>query len=294
MIRSVGPAGPVKVLGLVGWQLKYNLLAVALIAAILLPMPDTVNPEDYSAILATAGIAASIFVGFRNANAYQRWWEARTLWGAVINDCRAMHNGLSAVDTGSAEMAPVLDRMRRRQVRHAWQLAAELRGVATLPGVVDLTEDPPDATATDLLNRQAQDVQWLAEGGHIDPPARVMLMTVSTALVSSQGGLERIRNQPIPVHYDMFVRGLAWVFALAAFELLHVAGHYVGSIALGLLLMALFVSAERLGFFLERPMNNSIFDLPMYRFCNTITASLLGSGQPLAKPRQGDEATVWW
>ncbi len=294
MIRSVGPTGPAKVLGLVGWQLRYDLLAVVVIAAILLPLPDTVDPEDYDAILATVGIATSIFVGFRNMNAYQRWWEARTLWGAVINDCRAMHNGLSAVDTGSTDIAPVLDRMRRRQVRHAWQLAAELRGIAPLPGVVDLTEDPPRATATDLLNRQAQDVQWLSAGDHIDGPARVMLMEVNTGLVASQGGLERIRNQPIPTHYDMFVRGLAWVFALVAFNLLHVADHFVGSIFLGLVLMALFVSAERLGYFLERPMNNNVFDLPMYRFCSTITGNLLGSGQPLAASRQSDEATVWW
>ena len=294
MIRSVGPAGPVKVLGLVGWELKYNLLAVAVVAAVLLPVPDNVDPDDYAAILSTAGIAASIFIGFRNTIAYNRWWEARTLWGAVINDSRAWRNGLSAVDTGSPDTAPVLERMRRRQVRHAWQLAAELRGVAPQPGVVDLTEDPPDASADALLNLQAQDVRWLFAGGHIDQPARVLLMTINTALVSSQGGLERIRNQTIPVHYEMFIRVLAWVFALVAFDLLHVADHYVGSIALGLLLMVLVVAAERLGYFLERPMSNTIFDLPMYRFCSTITAGLLGREQQLATPRQGDKDTVWW
>ncbi len=220
MIRSVGRTGPLKVFGLVTWQLKYNLLAVFVIAAILLNTPDAVDPEDYAAILATAGIAASIFVGFRNVNAYQRWWEARTLWGGVINGSRAMHNGLSAIGTGSADVAPVLDAMRRRQVRHAWQLAAELRGVAPLPGVVDLTEDPPEATAAELLNLQAQDVLRLCAGGHIDYPARVMLVSViNTDLTASQGGLERIRHQPMPVHYDMFVRVLAWVFALVAFNL---------------------------------------------------------------------------
>ena len=294
MIRSVGRTGPFKVLGLVTWQLKYDLLAVLALAAILLQTPDVVDPSDYAAILATAGIAASIFVGFRNTNAYQRWWEARTLWGAVVNDSRAMHNGLSAIDTESAAIAPVLDRMRRRQVRHAWQLTAQLRGVAPLPGVVDLTEDPPDATATELLNLQAQDVKRLCAGGHIDNQARVMLMSVNGNLLASQGGLERIRNQPMPVHYDMFIRTMAWVFALVAFNLLHVAAHFVGSIALGLVFMVLFVSAERFGYFLEQPMSNSVFDLPMYRFCGTITGDLLGRDHPLARPRESDDALVWW
>lgn len=294
MIRSVGRTGPIKVLGLVSWQLKYNLLAVAAVAAVLLNTPDVVDPADYAAILATAGIAASIFVGFRNTNAYQRWWEARTLWGNVINDSRATHNGLSAIDSESAAIAPVLDRMRRRQVRHAWQLAAQLRGVDPLPGVVDLTEDPPEATATDLLNLQAQDVKKLCVGGHIDYQARVMLMSVNTNLLASQGGLERIRNQPMPIHYDMFIRTMAWLFALVAFNLLHVAAHFVGSIALGLAFMVMFISAERFGYFLEQPMSNTVFDLPMYRFCATITGDLLGRDHPLARPREGDTALVWW
>ncbi len=294
MIRSVGRTGPVKVLGLVSWQLKYNMLAVGAVAAILLRAPDVIDPANYSAILATAGIAASIFVGFRNTNAYQRWWEARTLWGAIINDSRAVHNGLSAIDTESAAIAPILDRMRRRQVRHAWQLTAQLRGVAPLPGVVGLTEDPPEATAADLLNLQAQDVRRLCADGHIDYQARVMLMSVNTNLLASQGGLERIRNQPMPIHYDMLIRTMTWVFALVAFNLLHVAAHFVGSIALGLLFMVLFVSAERFGYLLEQPMSNTVFDLPMYRFCSTITGDLLGRAHPLARPREGDNALVWW
>ena len=294
MIRSVGRTGPLKVFGLVTWQLKYNLLAVGAVAVTLLQTPDVVDPADYAAILATAGIAASIFVGFRNTNAYQRWWEARTLWGAIINDSRAMHNGLSAIDTESAAIAPILDRMRRRQVRHAWQLTAQLRGVAPLPGVVDLTEDPSEATATELLNLQAQDVRRLRADRHIDYQARVMLMSVNTNLLASQGGLERIRNQPMPIHYDMFIRTMAWVFALVAFNLLHVAAHFVGSIALGLLFMVLFISAERFGYFLEQPMSNTVFDLPMYRFCSTITGDLLGREHPLARPRESDNALVWW
>ena len=40
-----------------------------------------------------------------------------------------------------------------------------------------------------------------------------MLMSVNTALVTAQSGLERIRNEPMPIHYEMFIRGMAWFFA---------------------------------------------------------------------------------
>jgi len=293
MIRSVGRTGQLKVVGLVLWQLKYDLLVMLAVAAILVPIPDKIQMANSVAGLSVLGIAASIFIGFRNTNAYNRWWEARTLWGAVINDSRALHNSLAAVDTGTTDMSAVLDRMRRRQVRYAWTLAAEMRGVATPPGVVELTgKDPPEAAATDLLDLQAQDVQRLSATGHIEYQARVMLMSVNTALAASQGGLERIRNEPIPVHYDVFIRVMAWLFAMVAFNRFD-ANHELGSVAFGLLLMLLFIVAERLGYFIERPMSNRIFDLPMYRFCSTITGNLLGRRHPMAAPRESDKAVIW-
>lgn len=294
MIRSVGPAGPVKAAALVAWALRYDLLAVVIVAAVTLPIPDNLQGESAIAVLSVLGIAASIFIGFRNSNAYARWWEARTLWGAIIINSRALHNGLRAVDTGSAQMAPIADRMRRRQVRHAWQLAAEMRGVAPVPGVVDLTpEDPADAGAVDLMVFQADDIQTLRAAGCIDDQSRVMLMSANTGTVAAQSGLERIRNQPVPIHYDMFIRAMAWFFGIMVFNRLDAASHHVASILIGALVMAVFVIAERVGHFIEEPMSNTVFDLPMYRLCATITGNLLGAGHPLAHPRDSAAATVW-
>ena len=293
MIRSVGRLGPVKAAGLVAWQLRYDLLAVLVVAAIMVPIPDAIQSESV-AVLSVLGIAASIFIGFRNSNAYNRWWEARTLWGGIIINSRALHNTLCSVDTGAPAMCPTLDRMRRRQVRYVWQLAAEMRGIAPLPGVAELTpEDGPDADATELLALQARDVQTLYADGYIDEQARVMLMSVNTGTVTAQSGLERIRNQPVPIQYDLFIRGLAWLFAIVAFNRLDSSSHHLGGIVVGVLLMAVFVVAERIGHFIELPMRNSIFDLPMYRFCSLITGNLLGAGHPLARPREPDSAAVW-
>ncbi|MCB0945214.1 MAG: hypothetical protein KDB49_09535, partial [Mycobacterium sp.] len=136
-------------------------------------------------------------------------------------------------------------------------------------------------------------VQTLYADGYIDEQARVMLMSVNTGTVTAQSGLERIRNQPVPIQYDLFIRGLAWLFAIVAFNRLDSSSHHLGGIVVGVLLMAVFVVAERIGHFIELPMRNSIFDLPMYRFCSLITGNLLGAGHPLARPREPDSAAVW-
>jgi ion channel-forming bestrophin family protein len=294
VIRSVGKLGPAKVAGIVVWRLRWDLLAILLVASLLVPVPDTTQIDYAAAVLSVLGIGASVFIGFRNTTAYNRWWEARTLWGNVIINSRATHNELAAVDTGSPEMTTVLDRMRRRQARYCWQLAAELRGVPPVAGVIELTpEDPGDTSSTDLLTRQAADVQRVTADGQVDPQARVMLMSANTGLVSAQSGLERIRNEPIPVHYELFIRALAWFFAVMAFSRLDGSSHPIAGMVIGLLLMIVFIAAERLGHFIEQPMNNSVFDIAMYRFCATITGNLLGAGHPLAQPRESAKATVW-
>ena len=294
MLRPVGRLGAVKVAGLVLWQLRSDLLGIVIIAGLLIPVPDMNQVQYATAVLSVLGIGASVFIAFRNTTAYNRWWEARTLWGSEIINSRVLHNGLTSVDDGSAAMAAILDRMRRREVRYCWQLAAEMRGVAPLPGVTELTPEEPSGTdATDLLNRQAADVQILAADGLIDQQARVMLMAANTGSATAQSGLERIRNEPFPIHYDFFIRMLAWFFGIMAFSRLDSNDHDVFSLFVGMLLMAVFVIAERLGHFIEKPMNNSIFDIAMYRFCGTITANLLGRGHPLAQPRESDTASVW-
>lgn len=295
MIRSVGRLGPLKVAGLVMWQLRYTLLGVALLVGALMPVPDASQNQYAAAVLSVLGIAASVFIGFRNTTAYNRWWEARTLWGGIIINSRTLHNGLTSVDTGSPGMAPILDRMRRRQVRYCWQLAAEMRGIAPVPGAVELTpEDPAGADATDLMNRQAADVAALIDGGYIDDQARLVLMNSNTGAATAQSGLERIRNEPIPVHYDFFIRALAWFFGIMAFNRLDAATeNHAGSLVVGILLLTTFVVAERVGGFIEAPMSNTVFDIPMYRICSTISGNLLGAGHPLAQPREDEKSLVW-
>jgi putative membrane protein len=294
MIRSVGRLGPLRVVGLVMWQLRFTFLAIAVMIGVLVPVPDAAQNEYAAAVLSVLGIGASVFIAFRNTTAYNRWWEARTLWGGIIINSRTLHNGLTSVDDGSPEVAGIADRMRRRQVRYDWQLAAELRRVPVLDGVRELTpEDPPDADAVDLLNRQAADIQRLSAGGHIDPQARVLLMTANTGAATAQSGLERIRNEPVPIHYDLFIQALAWFFGIMAFSRLDGSGHHPASVAIGAALMTTFIVAERLGHFIEQPMNNSVFDIPMYRICGGITANLLGAGHPLARPRESEKTIVW-
>jgi len=90
----------------------------------------------------------------------------------------------------------------------------------------------------------------------------------------------------------MVIRAMAWFFGIMVFNRLSAASHHVASIVIGVLVMALFVIAERVGHFIEEPMSNTVFDLPTYPFCVTLTKNLLGPAHPLARTGD-DDATVW-
>jgi len=295
VIRSVGPLGPVKVAGVVSWKLRYDLLAVLVVAVGMAHFASSPLFRSAEPVVPLLGVVVSIFIGFRNSSAYNRWWEARTLWGSVLINCRAMSNALVAVDNCIPEMLPIADRMRRRQVRHAWQLAAELRRLPAPPELRELTpEDPPTATTGALLMLQAADIRDLMAGDMIDRQGRTLLTNLNTAQATAAGGLERIRNEPIPIYYAVFVRALAWTFAVLVCTKMGSGGHEsMAGMAVGFLIMAIFIVAERLGYFIEEPMDNTVFDLAMNRFCTVITADLLGSSHALAHPRESPRALVW-
>jgi len=266
-------------------RFRFEFLAILAVAVAMAVVIDHVGLQSVSGVIPMMGIVVAIFVGFRNRNAYARWWEARTLWGGVVGNGRSLHYALLAYEDGTPEMAAITDRIRRREVRHAWTLAAELHRTPASPRLGDLTpEDPADCTATELLRRQAVDIGELSHAKMIDRQARRVLVTINSAQVGAAVGLERINSQPIPRFYALFTRTLAWSFAVVVCTMLGSGGHdNTAGIALSILVMTLIVIAERIGGLLEDPMSDDVFGLPLERFCATLTGDLLGPSHTLAQ-----------
>ena len=75
-----------------------SLLLATLLCILSLPLHATVArtllPETLVQVL---GLLLSIFLGFRYSQAYNRWWEARVLWGALVNESRNWRDLLTRV-----------------------------------------------------------------------------------------------------------------------------------------------------------------------------------------------------
>jgi len=168
VIRSVGKLGPLKVCWLVWKHMRWDLLAIFLVAAALIPIPDAAQIDYAAAVLSVLGIGARCsslpqhhrlqpMVGGPHAVGQRHHQLPRhpqhPVCGRLRRTRNGPHPGPDAPPSGS----------------YSWQLAAELRGITPVPGVVELTpEDPADASAVDLMTGQAVDIAALSAAGNID------------------------------------------------------------------------------------------------------------------------------
>src|SRR5262245_45631671 len=81
----------------------YSMAAEFLVRYLRLPIPDWGG-----AVGAVNTITLGLLMGFRNRAVYERWWEARTLWGQLVNDTRNLSAKVAAfVPAGASAAARV-------------------------------------------------------------------------------------------------------------------------------------------------------------------------------------------
>lgn len=241
--------------------------------------------------LSMLGIAVSIFVAFRNTQAINRWWEARVLWGAITNCSRHWRDTLRTLIGDDSKQLVAL------QVLQCWLLNFELRGfwrrdarqlVSELSCSLGL-EQNVDLQHTMAL--RADLIGKLHRNGAINDWGRDALLRGTEAFTNALGGLQRIRNTPLPPTYDVFIRLICWLYGYALF----VSFTNRGSALTGVVLFLGFVTAERIGAYVEGPFDQdgSSFCVPMDVVCRTISGDLLGPDQPLATLPVSNDPSQW-
>src|SRR5262249_34339294 len=106
------------------WRPSVGIVGLIVIASVggeLLARGRTGVPAFLPTVL---GTATAFFIGFINNESYGRWWEARMVWGELVNDSRSWARSL--VTYCSADRAPARE-LVRRHIAFVWALNAALR-----------------------------------------------------------------------------------------------------------------------------------------------------------------------
>jgi putative membrane protein len=228
------------------------------------------------------GTVLALFLGFRSNSAYARWWEARTLWGAMINASRSLSRATRNFlpDPDAVELKREIV---KRQIAYVNALRCQLRRQPIGEDVTKFLneEDKGKALArtnpaNGLLDSTGRRIAIARSKGWIDSIQQTQMEAVLVDIANAQGGMERIKNTPLPVQYRYLPTIFTHIFCIALpiglVESLGVATP-LGSTVAGLM----FLAVLRIGDDLVDPFANTVHDNPLSAMCRTIEIDLLQS-----------------
>ncbi len=284
---------PIKVWQYIKWPMTFTLLwAIVVWTLHIMGLSVVFNFTPIGVV----GSALAIFVAFRNQSAYGRWWEARQIWGGIVNSSRILSRLIITFTDSHAHQENYeperSEQFKRRMVYRciAWvnALRLHLRKQDAWDDLRPLlpTEEYAEVVAAQNKPNYLQmligrDVYTAMANGTLGGFDSFQMEQQLAALANYQGAAERIKNTPLPRQYDFFTRVFVWVFAaLLPFGLLSFF-HSHEMVDLSWLIIpfsglvaGVFIIMERTGAANEDPFENRTTDTPMTALCNTIERDL--------------------
>lgn len=255
-------------------KIKKEVIMVTVYAVLIAIMYNSFHFTRISipiAVPTILGTVISLLLAFKSNQAYDRWWEARTLWGAIVNDTRSLTRQLlTFVDTPYAEdeQKAFCERMAKRQVAWCYSLSHHLRREDPLQGLERLVsaEDIEHVKRyanipLGLLELQGADLRAAFKLGWITEYQQVAMDETLTRFSNEMGGCERIKNTVFPATYSVYIHLSVLLFVLLLpFGLIEFFG--IVEVPLVIAIASSFFLIENMAIHLQDPFENKPTDTP--------------------------------
>jgi len=236
------------------------------------------------AVPAILGTIISLLLAFKSNQAYDRWWEARTVWGAIVNDSRSLVRQIIVFYKDpdfSVEACEFKERFAKRQAAWCYALAQSLRGKDAIKPIKTLLNEEelrfvknfrhvPNA----LLMLHGKELKKALEKNKLNVYQQVEIDNTLTRLCDSMGKCERIKNTIFPTTYSMYIR-----FTLCLFIVLLPFGlkDFLGWLEIPVVatIGAACFLIEKMAIHLQDPFENRPTDTPMISISNNIENNLM-------------------
>lgn len=268
-------------------KIKYEIVVITLYTVLVTVLYTNYHLRHISipiSIPAILGTVIALLLGFRSNQAYDRWWEARHIWGAIVNDSRTVARQITSFTPMDDEsgMADVFTRrFIRRQIAWCYSLSRHLRGQNAAKGLEHYLDQKEyermlkmDNIPAALLDCMGKDLQVALEEGWINRFQQVELDRTLSRLTDAMGKCERIKNTVFPSTYSLYIHlSLMLFIALLPFGVIEYFGIF--EIPLVVAVSACFLLIEKMGIHLQDPFENKPTDTPMTTISRNIEKNLL-------------------
>lgn len=257
---------------------------------------DITTPLPWQPI-SLIGITVAFYLGFKNNSSYDRTWEARKIWGSIVNNSRTW--GAAVLSFVQGEQSDVIKKELVYRhlawitaLRHQLRLSREwehvedrVRGLYSLNVSEDyhnkldkelaafLPQEEIDKyvaqtnTATQILAQQSQRLQALRDQNHFEDFRHMEFHHLIQSFYEDQGKSERIKNFPFPRQYASATLWVTMVFSAALpFGMIDIFQNtgliWLGPFLSGLIIWVFFLM-EKIGDYSENPFEGSYNDVPI-------------------------------
>jgi putative membrane protein len=257
-----------------------------------------IHPELPWEPISVIGIAVAFYLGFKNNSSYDRTWEARKIWGGIVNNSRSFGAQVVSFVHGDDAVAIRKELIYRHtawitalryQLRlpREWEHTEDRVRKLYSPSVVEMNSEldkelckylPHDEivgylkqsnVATQILATQSKRLQELRDKGIYEDFRHMELVRLIVSFYDGQGASERIKNFPFPRQYASTALWLTVVFCgLLPFGIIDVFHEFSGFMfwicpfMVGLITWIFFLM-EKIGDYSENPFEGTYNDVPI-------------------------------
>lgn len=286
------------------WNIRFETLTTLLVAVVIYELHryqviEIALPFSIASIL---GAALAIFIAFRNQSSYARWWEARTIWGGMINNSRIfarqiianVDNAVAIGKVSKQDADEYKKEMIDRQIAFAHSLRLHLRKQNNFQEFshllsekefekIKMQQNRPNI----LLHTQGLRIRVAMQKEMLGAFDNISMEPNLATFNNWQGACERIKNTPLPMNYQYFTKLFLYVFIfvlpiclIGDFTKMNISFLVV---PVSFIICFVFAVMNRVGEINENPFENQVSDIPMTAMCNTIERDLkemLGEPMP--------------
>lgn len=239
------------------------------------------------------GVALALFLGFRNSSAYDRWWEGRKLWGALVNTMRSLTRQALTMTGDTPEATREKRVFINMLIAFTYAMRDQLRGdvfsrsAELLPPA--LAEEVDRSRYKPFIILRAMG-EWVSARYKEGALGEITMSAIDRNLVELSnilGGCERIAATPVPFGYSVMIHRVVYFYvALLPFGLVDSIEWMTPAVAM--VMAYSFIALDSLAAELEMPFNRDENDLALDAISLNIELSIREmSGEPLdQKPLQ--------
>ncbi len=244
-------------------RLLWVMLAVAAYTALVVYLELDifhVTRSSSAVMYQLLGFVISLLLVFRTNTAYDRWWEGRKQWGALVNASRNLHLKVKNLIPNDA---PEKERFMELVPRYSFVLRYHLRDIKWEGMKEDCHQ--PNAVANELYRILGR---WMTEY-KISTELMLAIEDELKELTDICGACERIRKTPIPYSYNIFIKKFIFAYVMTL-PFGFVVEYGYGIIPIVLFTLYALASLELIAEEIEDPFGEDANDLPIDTIVDTI------------------------